>query len=104
MPHSGRHLQADRAVGLAEMLASFAVAELDQIEPTIPEHHRRDLASPGAGIGPVHVLRADLDACRCQRLLDLANRCEGRDDERLDALVESRHETGQRPSEVERLG
>ena len=63
---SGRGLQADGAIRLAEMLAPLAVAELDEVEPAIPQHQWRDLAGPGAGIRPVHVLRANLDPCRGQ--------------------------------------
>jgi hypothetical protein len=77
----------DRAVGLAEMFAPFAVAKFDEVEIAIPEHDWRDLTGPGAGIVPMHVLGADLDAGCRKDLLDLADGCEGRDDETLDAQI-----------------
>ena len=66
VPDSGRSLQADRAIRLAEMLAPLAVAELDEVEPAILEHQWRDLSGPGAGIRPMHVLRANLHPCRAK--------------------------------------
>ena len=104
MADGGLGLAADGLVGLAEMLAALGVAELDEVEAAVPELERRDLAGPGAGVGPVHVLGADLDAGGGERALDLADGGEGGDDEGLDAGVEAGDEGGQRLGEGEGLG
>ena len=60
MLHRGGDLLRHRLVRLAEMGAALAVAEFDEGRPAVLHHQGRDFARPGALVGPVHVLRADL--------------------------------------------
>ena len=104
VPHSGGSLQADGAIRLAEVLAPLAVAELDKVEPAVLQHQRRDLAGPGAGIRPVHVLRTNLHPSRGQFLLHLAHHREGGDDEGLNAFMAFRCKGQQRLREGKTFG
>jgi hypothetical protein len=58
----GRDLLGQRLVGLAEQLAPLGVPEDDAVDVELDEHARGDLPRVGALLGPVHVLRVDLDA------------------------------------------
>ena len=64
----GGHLQRERLVGLAEVLAALGVAEHDAVDVELGEHRRRDLAGVGALGLVVHVLRVDLDARAARRV------------------------------------
>ena len=68
-------------VGLAEILAAFAVADDDVFDAGLLEHGRGDLAGERAGFGPVDVLRADLDVAAGGRLDHRRKRGEGRADD-----------------------
>src|SRR3954447_8154183 len=56
-----RHLQLQRAIGLAEVLPALGVAEDDAGDVDLGQHQRRDLAGERARVLLVHVLRVDLD-------------------------------------------
>ena len=53
-------LKPNLLVRLAEMFAALGVAEFDEIEATILQHHRRDFSGPCAVVRPVHGLGATL--------------------------------------------
>ena len=57
-----RHLERQRAVGLAEQLAPLGVPEHDAVDVDLGQHLRRHLAGERALVGLVHGLRVDLDA------------------------------------------
>src|SRR6185437_7448093 len=102
--HRRLDLEADGLVSLAEMLAPLGMAEFDEIHAAIAQHRRRDFPGPGAGVGPVHGLRADLDAGFAQYRLHLADRRERWDDEALDARIALGVGGAQRFGEDARLG
>lgn len=87
MPHGRLDLETDRLVGFAKEFASLGVAEFDDIHAAVDQHQRRNLACPGAGFSPVHVLGTDLHGTVLQHRLDFADRSERRDDETLQARI-----------------
>ena len=85
MPDGGFGLKPHRLVRLAEMFTALGMAELDEVEAAVLQHHRRDFSGPGAVVGPMHGLGANLDGRLLQHRLHLADGCEGRNDEALNA-------------------
>src|SRR5690606_36670226 len=71
--HGGFDLEANRFDGLVEMLATLRVTKLNNVDIAVLQHQRRNFSGPCALIGPLYVLRADLDRGAGQDFLHFAN-------------------------------